>query len=427
MERSTSDPGRPGGASRAPNLPAHPYMPRPPGPQSGPGYPVAPRPMPNAGRPGTAPGPLQAPPALGAGAPVPTLSAVPTASPAPLRQARRSGPSAFTVAFVFGALVAVGGISYAVGRWSAPGGAGSVSGSSVTPGAFAAETLARVTAGEDGSDLPIGGRRASGVDATGTTGVVDDPSSGGDAAGVQTPLADEESEAGLAGPLGQFARGGTEGSLSAITPEGLSLETSQGDLLSVATVEITSYVQESPIEANSLTTGEIIRVQLRSTSSAEADTGSNMADLVTVLASDDVLSSGGASGPGSGPAAGRGLRDLGADPSGTGDSPPARGLGRLLAQGRLAALTDEGIMLESADGQSRLLTTDANTRFVRETAIERDALKFGDRVRLQLLPQGFGPGADVGAGGPAAGEGSVALKVTLLPAGEAWSGVTTPM
>lgn len=233
----------------------------------------------------------QAPPT--AHTPVPAYASVPASSPvaayAPTqvivaRRPRRV--TAFEVAFLLGALVAVGGMSFAVGRWSADQGAGT--GRSV---------IAAV------SGQPVVGRPSTAIGPTAAgVSVNDGASSVGDTAPAATPSpggTTRSTPASAGGAAGQpamggigaaglgFGPGGLQGTLEAIDADRLVLTTSDGSQQSVTIDEETRFVSEADIDPSTLEAGDEVRVQPRFGSFPGAGEGQAAGD--TMVASQVTL------------------------------------------------------------------------------------------------------------------------------------------
>ena len=71
------------------------------------------------------------------------------------------------------------------------------------------------------------------------------------------------------------------------------------------------------------------------------------------------------------------------------DGPPAFALGGL--EGTVGEITIGGFTLATADGRSLDVTTDADTTYLRQSAVSADGIAVGDTVRIE--PAGFGPGS----------------------------------
>ena len=291
-----------------------------------------------------------------------------------------------SLALILAAFVAVGGIAFAVGRWSVedstpalPGLADAFAPAGIPeradPLVVAAVTEPSTTQGASSSSVPL-------VDPVIEGGVPDGFTPGG-ASGM---------------PLGQGfgALGGLQGSLTGIEADFLTLEV-DGQEQSVALGPPTTFLRRTEIELADLAVGDLVRA------SYGAPTG---------FAGERPLGEGppgavGEPADGAPQLADQGAGDeidLGVASELTVLSPGSELDGRPgSTQGTVAAVAEGAIMITLTDGQSRLVATDETTSFTRETAIGIEEIQLGDTVVAQLpfARPGVGEAADVDAATPA--------------------------
>jgi hypothetical protein len=299
-----------------------------------------------------------------------------------------------SLALILAAFVAVGGIAFAVGRWSVD------SSTPARPGLGAAFAAGVVP---ERADLPV------------TAAAVTEPSTPQGASSSSAPLVDPAIDGGVPdgitpgaapgmtaglGPsafagLGPAAFAGLQGPLTGIEADFLTLEV-DGQEQSVALGETTTFLRRTEIELADLAVGDLVRVSYGAPSgfAGERLPGEGPPGAVDEPA-------------GAGDEIDRGVAaetDAGIAAEVTVILPASDTEGRPgSTQGTLAAVVEGAIMITLADGQSRLVATDETTSFARETAIDLEALQLGDTVVAQLpfARPGVGGAADVDAATPA--------------------------
>jgi len=179
---------------------------------------------------------------------------------------------------------------------------------------------------------------------------------------------------------------GSEGTVVAIDESTLTLEDAQGVSSEFAIGADTTFLSQAVVEPTAIEAGELVRVQfpipgLTAADSAQEDPPAESASQVTVLAS----------GSRSGEQAAAGQVPPDAARPGTGQAFAARGgRGPIAVEGTLVAVADGGIMITGADGETQLVATGADTRFVRQQAVEPATIQIGDLVRVQVSRGSFG-------------------------------------
>jgi hypothetical protein len=194
------------------------------------------------------------------------------------------------VAFALGALVAVGGVSFAIGRWTAEQAGDARGPVPAGLGGIGAPGLPSSASGPSTVVLPGSVASASGAaEAASTSG---DPASAAlrgslDIAG-QVPGAGMGAVGGVEAMGPGFARGGLEGTVTGIDADSLMLATSDGAEQSVAIDGETRFVSEEEIDPSTLEAGDRIRVQPQSGgllgTGGQATDGEMVASQVTLLA-----------------------------------------------------------------------------------------------------------------------------------------------
>ena len=302
-----------------------------------------------------------------------------------------------SLALILAAFVAVGGIAFAIGRWSVdsstparPGlgaafAAGVVPERADLPATAAAVTESSTLQGASSSSAPL-------VDPA-IDGGVPDGITPGDAPGMTAGLGP-----GAFAGLGPAAFAGLQGPLTGIEADSLTLEV-DGQEQSVTLDGATTFLRRTEIELADLAVGDLVRVSY---------------GLPGRFAGERP--------PGEGPPGAMGEPADGAPPladqGGTGDEMDAGVAAEVTVipsasdtegrpgstQGTLAAVVDGAIMITLADGQSRLVATDEATSFTRDTAVDVEALQVGDTVVVQLpfAGQGGGGAGETDAVTPAA-------------------------
>jgi len=339
------------------------------------------------------------------------------------------GSHLFGLAFGLAALVAVGGVSFAVGRWSmedsttngggiaggfgaraaqaaetgavAAAGAQSMDGQSSADGqSFGRRRGAAADAGTNGSGAAAGGTDSAGAGgggpsdttadtppaAPGAVTIPSDDSDGGVGAvvGQETPTQDSQaldvgtgpgSGGGFGdGPGGGLGRGGISGSVSSIEPGTLAIDTAQGESREFSLGDSTQYLRESAIEAADIQAGDPVRIGFafpgfadgQAAQLAQPDTESNVATRVTMLPPGTEMTQ---------VAGGPGRR------GGRGFAP---------TQGAVVGIADGGLMVALPDGQNQLVATDPSTTYLRDVAADPSELVVGDQVRVGVARGGFG-------------------------------------
>ena len=370
------------------------------------------------------------------------LASTPVAEPltgvapaAPL--ARRSRTA--EVALLLAAFVATAGVAFAIGRLSASESASAVprvaalaglrvDGAEVAPGAalFApeidrtTETSSSAADAADGAALPASdgvalraadGALADGASLAGLSDTTDatrgaegmaagplegDPRAmGGDGQPLPVDLPGGF-EGGPPGAMAGIAFGGLVGSISAIDDGGLTLATPAGESRSITVDASTLYRNQASIEASDLSPGDRVRIAYERGRPSPLG-----ADLDTATGSDataDQLT----------PAEGAAQVTL--IPAG---SPASRLPG--VTEGTLLSVVEDGIVVQTATGETRQVSTSDDTTYVRQEIIEAGLLKAGDRVAVQLPFSGPPGQADTATEGSiAATDPTVAEQVTLL-------------
>jgi hypothetical protein len=313
-----------------------------------------------------------------------------------------------SLALILAAFVAVGGIAFAVGRWSVdrpmparPGlgaafAAGVVPERADPPVTAAAVTEPSTPQGASSSSAPL----------------VDPAIDGGVPDGI-TPGAAPGMTAGL-GPgafagLGPGAFAGLQGPLTGIEAGSLTLEV-DGQEQSVALGDATTFLRRTEIELADLAVGDLVRVSygLPGRFAGErppgegppgaigepADGAPQLADQGTGVGTGDEIDRGVAGELDAGVVAEVTVIPAASDTEGRPGS----------TQGTLAAVVEGAIMISLADGQSRLYATDETTSFTRDTAVDVEALQVGYAVVVQLpfAGQGGGSAGETDAAIPAA-------------------------
>jgi preprotein translocase subunit YajC len=313
----------------------------------------------------------------------------------------------FGVAFGLAALVAVGGMAFAVGRWS------------VDDTSSPTSALAGGTAAAPGQQGQLrGGERQRGLG-----GQAPDGFGGGQAPDANPAQAQDpgEGEQGLPGRgqgfRGGFGRGGIVGIVAGVGDIGITVQPAQGETLQFVIDDDTSFVREMSTDGTSLVAGESVRVQFplpqfNEGQAVEPAPGSNIATLVTVLRPGEELNQGFRGGQGDGPR--RGGQDQDGDQrQGRGQGLPG-GFASIGTQGVVTDVADGSLTLDLANGETQQVATDAATQFVREEDMDPSTLRVGDAVRIQVPRGGFGRG-----GQQAQPEGPrVASRVTVVPAAQ---------
>ena len=310
-----------------------------------------------------------------------------------------------SLALILAAFVAVGGIAFAVGRWSVDSSTPARQGLGA---AFAAGIV------PERADLPV----------TATT--VTEPSTPQGASSSSAPLVDPAIDGGVpdgitpggvpgmtaglgrgafAG-LGPAAFAGLQGPLTGIEAGSLTLEV-DGQEQSVALGETTTFLSRAEIELADLVVGDLVRVSYGAPGgfAGERPPGEGPPGAIGEPAgAGDETDAGVAAETDAGVAAEVTVILPASDTEGRPGS----------TQGTLAAVVEGAIMLTLADGQSRLVATDETTGFTRETAIEPGDLQLGDIVVAQrpFARPGVGEAADMGAATPA-------TQVVVLASGPA--------
>lgn len=291
-----------------------------------------------------------------------------------------------SLALILAAFVAVGGIAFAVGRWSVD------SSMPARPGLGAAFAAGVVP---EQADLPV------------TAAAVTEPSTPQGASSSSAPLVDPAIDGGVSdgitpgaasgmtaglGPgafagLGPAAFAGLQGPLTGIEAGSLTLEV-DGQEQSVALGDATTFLRRTEIELADLAVGDLVRVSYGSPGRFAA--GPQLADQ----GAGDEIDLGVADENDAGVAAEVTVIPPASDTQGRPGS----------TQGTLAAVVDGAIMISLADGQSRLVATDETTSFTRDTAVDVEALQVGDTVVVQLpfAGQGGGGAGETDAVTPAA-------------------------
>ncbi len=387
-------------------------------------------------------------------APVPltTVWVAPAVAPASAASRRSRAPS---VALVLSALVAVGGVSYAIGRWSVggsptggtseslaaagagvvgglgfpsdsegafpagiglPGGAGpadvsSTSGNGTDPGSIASD--AGVGSGSPSQGLGSGAAPNDATTDRSTLAGVglgqpsEQTSSSAVAGGALTQADDPDGSVergGFGGPGGFGGRGGLQGTLTAVGADSLTIDIS-GQEQTVGIDDGTTFVRQHAASADEIAPGDLISVGYAFGGSA----GDPPDGGVGGFAPPD----------GAGPPA---------DPSAEGGPPSAADLTDAVAatitilppgtasgtrfgiEGTVQGAADGSLIVATADGESRLVSTDEATTYGRDEPISSTDLVVGDDVRIQLAFTGP-PG-----GGGTVPDGSLpsASRVVLL-------------
>ncbi|MBX3031149.1 MAG: hypothetical protein KF809_13460 [Chloroflexi bacterium] len=338
--------------------------------------------------------PAVAPP-LVATMPVMPVAAPPTA-PAPVVAAppkRRSTASkAVDGLLVVGLMVAVGGVGFAVGRQTAPASVGGGAGSAAL-GGFAGREGQGIRGGPgttDDTDTTGGQTTTSGrgtTDGQGTTGQVAAPSGApsipdaDDQGTTSQGTADQGGSTGQQGGPPQGGRGGfglaSGGTIAAVTDTGLTLTTTDGQQVEVATTADTTYHQQIAASRDDVVVGASVRVEVdggfggpggfgRGQGGPGQDAMGAPPDGATtetsMTATEVELLIADASSAGQG---GRGMRG---------------GFGGGLS-GTVSAIDDGSVTVETAMGSLVVTTTDA-TRYVRQATATRDDVTVGASVRL---------------------------------------------
>ena len=77
----------------------------------------------------------------------------------------------------------------------------------------------------------------------------------------------------------------------------------------------------------------------------------------------------------------------------------------------------EALMITLASGDTRLVPTDPNTRFVRDVDVDASQVAVGDQVRAQMPRAGFGASSDADAG--VTTDPNVATQVVIVAEAQA--------
>jgi hypothetical protein len=308
-----------------------------------------------------------------------------------------------SLALILAAFVAVGGIAFAVGRWSVD------SSTPARPGLGAAFAAGVVP---ERADLPV------------TAAAVTEPSTPQGASSSSAPLVDPAIDGGVPdgitpgaapgmtaglGPsafagLGPAAFAGLQGPLTGIEAGSLTLEV-DGQEQSVALGDATTFLRRTELELADLAAGDPVRVSygLPGRFAGERPPGEGPPGAIGEPAEGDPQ----LADQGTGDEMDAGVAaetDAGIAAEVIVILPASDTQGRPgSTQGTLAAVVEGAIMITLADGQSRLVATDETTSFARETAIDLEALQLGDTVVAQLpfARPGVGGAADVDAATPA--------------------------
>lgn len=331
---------------------------------------------------------------------VPARSVMPATSPpraAP--PARRSRTS--EIALLLAAFVAAVGVAFAIGRWSVPQSTPVAPGLAVLPlqrgdAALVAPDAALAVPDTAGSGVTAAGAAAAdttteGTPATSTTVGVD--------AGNGEPAPEAESAGGLEGGspamMAGMSFGGLQGAISAIEEGSLTLATESGESRSITTSAATVYLRQSTIEAADLAPGD--RVRIGSLRRGPAPAGADAAGTGLDAAGE----------PPEAEAAGQAASQVTVIPAGS----PASGRPGV-TEGTLVAAVDDGIVIQTDDGDTELVLTSDGTTYAHQEPIEAKSLRTGDLVSIQLPFSG--PPGRIGDGTAAATSATIAAQVTLL-------------
>jgi hypothetical protein len=400
-----------------------------------------------------------------------TQASTTMAEPAPMPSRASSGPTRFGVAFGLGALVLVGGVSFAVGRSSvdetaiaAGGGGGTAAllqgqergGGTRQRGPVADTGTERAPDGFGGGTTEangFGGERAPDGFGGGTTQAADGfggaivgaaavlgadqqqlaDGFGGDVTPVANGFGGDQVQAEIpdqGAPVGEgrqrggpgFPGGfgaGTEGVVTGVGDIGITVDSATGESVQFIIDESTAFSAEAITDVSALSSGDLVSIRLPLPTfvdgeAVEQDAGADIATHVTILPPGTELGQGAGnrqSGGGQGERGQRGEDGQRADGSAGRPAGGQGGFGRLVVQGNVEAVGEGALTLTLASGESQTIPFDDATVFVSQIEADQSLLEVGSDVRVQVQRGGFRQGDDAGQQTPGP---RVAGTVTIL-------------
>jgi hypothetical protein len=179
----------------------------------------------------------------------------PQPAPVTIRPPAGTRPGVLGIAMVLSSLVLVGGVSFAVGRLTAPSTGGSGSGANTLPGAGL--TGARRVFGAPGQVDSNQAAQAAASQAPDAQAPAASPDTGTQGGGVPG--------GGQGFPGGGRGLGGTPSLIGTVTSIGdasITIQLESGQALDVATGDATQYHQQQPIDRSQITVGAPVQVQV---------------------------------------------------------------------------------------------------------------------------------------------------------------------